>query len=157
MTMLRFPFQGFFQKVGKTLGLKAKKFKDHRKPSFPPRSVVPQELTRRPKLITWLLLKDYPRNILPWGKAMMLRLAEDKRERKRKRNFASHKKTRQEKLPGRPIWPKKTAVRLLNGDIGRIESYQGDGFYRVIIETNGESIERVELPAEDIEIISGNR
>jgi hypothetical protein len=53
-----------------------------------------------------------------------------------------------------PYWPPGTKVRLrTDGREGTIEGYLMDGFYTVVIETPGETIERITPHVEDLEVI----
>jgi len=92
MSTVRFPFNGLFGKIALAFRHKNRRPTEYQRPQLTtPNFIIPksveQLLEPRRGFAAWLLnSNDYPRNIIPGGKEMMLRLAEEKRERRRARN-----------------------------------------------------------------------
>jgi len=86
MSTIRFPFKGLFGKVAAAFRHKNRRSTESRNiPARPATPVIPLP-EKRGGLAHWLFAGDNPRNLSPGGKEMMLRLAEEKRERRRARN-----------------------------------------------------------------------
>lgn len=81
-------FQGFFRRTVAAFKAKATERIKRRTPQpATPKPAIPEPVERRRGFAKWLLTpNDSPRNIISGGKEMMLRLAEEKRERRRARN-----------------------------------------------------------------------
>jgi hypothetical protein len=88
MSTIRFPFKGLFGKVATAFRHKNRRPIEHQKPQPPTaKPAIPEPVEPRRGFAAWLLnSNDYPKNIIVGGKEMMLRLAEEKRERRRARN-----------------------------------------------------------------------
>ncbi len=89
--MVRLPFQGFFNRI--VSAFKKQKPKEG-KPIQPPKQEPEFIKEKRSVLAFWLgIAKENPRNITRQSKEMMIQLAEEKRERKRKRNLRLIRRT----------------------------------------------------------------
>jgi len=86
MSTIRFPFKGLFGQIAAAFKRNKPQFTEHHKPPVP-KAIIPDRPERRWALVEWLRMPKYhPRNIIPGGKELMLRLAQEKRERRRARN-----------------------------------------------------------------------